>query len=169
MLQTSGWTTNGQQKLLAVITLPTMAQLITWQACHAEGISFLIWEAGAPNRKEKKTGQHIKTTEHELSHSVKVRKSNLACEIPISYSTMTTGSNHGRTLQWASQAILQSDRHVQHKMIRPWLYFHNYKNTIVDTVCFKPHSWGWQSKRNLLNNRQILQNATYFTVTIYVF
>lgn len=112
-----------------LITLSTMAQLITWQACLAEGISFLIWEAGAPETKKKKkknTGQHIKTTEHELSHDVKVRKSNLACEIPISYSTMTTGSNHGRTLQWAGQAILLSDRHVQHKVIRLWIYFYNH-------------------------------------------
>lgn len=69
----------------------------------------------------------MKTTEYELSNNVKVRKSNLAGEIPISYSTMTTGSNHGRTLQWVGKAIFQSDRHIQHKMIALKLYFYNYK------------------------------------------
>lgn len=29
-----------------------MAQLITWQACLAERISFLIWKAGAPEKKK---------------------------------------------------------------------------------------------------------------------
>lgn len=48
------------------------------------------------NKKIKKSGQHIKT---ELSNNVKVRKSYLADKIPISYTRMTTGSNHGRTLQ----------------------------------------------------------------------
>lgn len=110
-----------------LITPPTMAQLITWQACLAERISFLIWKTGAPEKKKKEPGQHIKTTEYELSHDVKVRKSNLAGEIPISYSTMTTGSNHGRTLQWVGKAIFQSDRHIQHKMIALKLYFYNYK------------------------------------------
>lgn len=105
-----------------LITLPTMAQLITCQACLVEGISFLIWKPGAPKRRRKMEGKKqdstYKTTEHELSHNVKVRKSNLTCEITIYYSTMTTGSNHGRPLQWDSQLILQSDRHDQHKMVR---------------------------------------------------
>lgn len=89
-----------------LIMLATMAQLTTWQACLVDGISFLIWKAGAPGKKKN-------TTEHELSHNVKARKSNLACEFPISDSTMTTGSNHSRTLEWADQPILQSDRHAQ--------------------------------------------------------
>lgn len=94
-----------------LITPSTIARLTTWQACLAAGISFLIWEAGAPEEKKKKKNDSA----HELSHNVNVRKSNLACEIPISDSTMTTGSNHGRTLQWADQPILQSDRHAQTK------------------------------------------------------
>ena len=49
--------------------------------------------------KEKKgMGTAHKNHRYELSHNVKVRKSNLAGGIPISYSAMTTGSNHGKTL-----------------------------------------------------------------------
>lgn len=60
-----------------------MVPWTTWQACLAKGISFLIWEVGAADKKEP--------TKHELSHNVKVRKNNLGCEIPISYATMITG------------------------------------------------------------------------------
>jgi len=49
-------------------------------------------------KKRKESGQHKKKHTYELSHNVKVRKSNLAGGIPISYSAMTTGSNHCKTL-----------------------------------------------------------------------
>lgn len=112
-----------------LITPPTIAQLITWQSCLAQRISVLIWKVGALKKinKKKKSGQHIKT---ELSNNVKVRKSYLAGEIPISYTRMTTGSNHGRTLQWAGQASFQSHRHIQLKKITLKLHFYNYKSTL---------------------------------------
>lgn len=131
-----------------LITAPTIAQLITWQSCLAERISVLIWEAGALEKKKKKeSGQHIKT---ELSNNVKVRKSYLAGEIPISYTRMTTGSNHGRTLQWAGQASFQSDRHIQLKMITLKLHFYNYKSTLDASVaaeCLKPHCCRWVTEK----------------------
>lgn len=43
-------------------------------------------------------GQKKEPTKHELSHNVKVRKNNLACEIPIAYATMITGCSRDRGL-----------------------------------------------------------------------
>lgn len=89
-----------------------------------------------------------------------MRKSNLAGEIPIAYSTMTTGSNHGRTLHWVGQAIFQSDRHFQHKMIALKLFFYNYTNQgcTVFTGCTKPR---YEEKQPVF--RLIRRNWTYLT------
>lgn len=77
-----------------LIKPPTMVPWTTWQACLAKGISFLICKVGAADKKEP--------TKHELSHNVKVRKNNLACEIPISYATVITGCSRDRRLLWVS-------------------------------------------------------------------
>lgn len=56
----------------------------------AKGKSFLICNVGASDKKGP--------TKHELSHNVKVRKNNLACEIPIPYATVITGYSRDRRL-----------------------------------------------------------------------
>lgn len=61
----------------------------------------------------KRNGTAHKSRRYELSHNVKVKRSNLAGGIPMSYSAVTTGPGHGRTLEWGGQAIFQSDRHIQ--------------------------------------------------------
>lgn len=43
---------NKSHFLSLLITPSTIARLTTWQACLTAGISFLIWEAGAPKKKK---------------------------------------------------------------------------------------------------------------------
>lgn len=68
-----------------------------------------VW--GHLGKKRNRTAH--KSHRYELSHNVKVKRSSLAGGIPMSYSAMTTGSSHGRTLEWGGQAIFQSDTHIQ--------------------------------------------------------
>lgn len=59
-----------------LITPSTIARLTTWQACLTAGISFLIWEAGAPEKK-KRLGAWTVTQCHCEKEQSGLRDSNI--------------------------------------------------------------------------------------------
>lgn len=135
-----------------LITLSTMAQLITWQACLAEGISFLIWEAGAPEKKKKK--KEYRAAHKNYRAWTVTRRQSEKEQSGLRDSNILL-HNDNWIQSWQNTSVSRSGN-PPIRQTRP-----TQSDQTLDLLlqshdrywkCLKPHSWSWWSKRNLLNN-----------------